>query len=149
LPVVEDLDVLGDLLHCLRPQFLRVNPSWYPFHLNPPFPAFYRNVGLHFFQLTSSPVQMQTVVFLLLVFTNQACIYVLRTDGRLWSFAPGRWMALASVGDIILVSGLAVLGWLMAPLPAVLVLGLLVASAVFALLLDQAKRYVFQHFAIV
>lgn len=96
-----------------------------------------------------SPVQMQTVVFLLLVFTNQASIYVLRSDGRLWSFAPGRWMALASVGDVAAVSLFAVLGWLMAPLPVALVLGLLVASAVFALLLDQAKRYVFPRFAIV
>jgi len=96
-----------------------------------------------------SPAQLQTGVFLLLVFTNQACIYVLRTDGRLWSFASGRWMALASVGDIILVSGLAVLGWLMAPLPSALVVGLLFACAAFALLLDQVKRFVFPYFAIV
>jgi H+-transporting ATPase len=96
-----------------------------------------------------SLAQLQTVVFLLLVFTNQASIYVLRSDGRLWSFAPGRWMALASVSDIILVSALAVLGWLVAALPALLVLGLLLACAGFALLLDQAKRFVFPHFAIV
>ncbi|MHB8743832.1 MAG: plasma-membrane proton-efflux P-type ATPase, partial [Sulfuricaulis sp.] len=95
------------------------------------------------------PAQLQTVVFLLLVFTNQACIYVLRTDGRLWSFAPGRWMALASASDVVLVSALALLGWLMAPLPVVLVVGLLCACALFALLLDQAKRFVFPHFAIV
>jgi len=96
-----------------------------------------------------SPAQLQTVVFLLLVFTNQACIYVLRTDGRLWSFAPGRWMALASSGDVVAVSLFALLGWLMAPLPAALVAGLLIACAGFALLLDQAKRVVFPRFAIV
>ena len=96
-----------------------------------------------------SPTQLQTLVFLLLVFTNQACIYVLRTDGRLWSFAPSRWMALASAGDLVLVTALALLGWLMAPLPAALVLGLLGACVLFALLLDQAKRYVFPRFAIV
>ncbi len=93
--------------------------------------------------------EMQTVVFLLLVFTNQACIYVLRTDGRIWSFAPGRWMALASAGDIALVSLMAVWGFWMAALPAFLVVGLLAASFIFALLLDQAKRLVFPHFAIV
>jgi len=96
-----------------------------------------------------SPAQLQTVVFLLLVFTNQACIYVLRTDGRLWSFAPARWMALASLSDIVAVSLFALLGWLMAPLPAALVVGLLIACAAFALLLDQAKRFVFPRFAIV
>ena len=96
-----------------------------------------------------SAPQLQTVVFLLLVFTNQASIYALRGDRRLWSFAPGRWMALASTGDIIAVSLLAVAGWLMAPLPPVLILGLLAASVVFALVLDQAKRFVFPRFAII
>ena len=93
--------------------------------------------------------QMQTVVFLLLVFTNQACIYVLRTNGRLWSFTPGRWMALASAGDIVLVSLMAISGWWMAALPGYLVAFLLAASAIFALFLDQAKRVVFPRFAIV
>jgi H+-transporting ATPase len=92
---------------------------------------------------------LQTVVFLLLVFTNQASIYVLRSDGRLWSFAPGRWMALASVGDVVLVSALAAQGWLMAALPLALVAGLLLACALFALVLDQAKRIVFPRFVIV
>ncbi len=96
-----------------------------------------------------SAKQLQTVVFLLLVFTNQANVYVLRCNGRLWSFAPGKWMALASIGDLVAVSGLAILGWLMAPLPAMLVLGLFAASAIFALVLDQAKRFVFPLFAIV
>jgi H+-transporting ATPase len=96
-----------------------------------------------------SPAQLQTLVFLLLVFTNQACIYVLRTDGRLWSFAPSGWMALASAGDVVLVSALALFGWLMAPLAAELVVGLLVACAFFALVLDQAKGLVFRRLAIV
>ena len=95
------------------------------------------------------PARMQTVVFLLLVFTNQACIYVLRTDGRLWAFAPGRWMALASVGDVVIVSLFALWGWLMAPLPIGLVAGLIAAVIAFALVLDQAKRFVFPRFAIV
>ncbi len=90
--------------------------------------------------------QMQTVVFLLLVFTNQANIYVLRTDGRLWSFAPGHWMLLASIGDIFAVGLLATTGLLMAPLSGILVAILLAACALFALLLDQAKRVVLPRF---
>jgi H+-transporting ATPase len=96
-----------------------------------------------------TPAQLQTLVFLLLVFTNQASIYALRTDGLLWSFAPTRWMALASVGDVVVVTLFAMMGWLMAPLPAVLVIELLVASAAFALLLNQAKLAVFPRFPIV
>jgi H+-transporting ATPase len=58
-------------------------------------------------------------------------------------------MALASAGDVVLVSALALLGWLMAPLPAALVVGLLLACAFFALVLDQAKGLVFRRLAIV
>ena len=93
--------------------------------------------------------QLQTVVFLILVLTNQACIYVLRNDGRLWSFAPGRWMALASIGDVIAVALLAGFGVLMAAVPAGLIAALAGATAGFALVLDQAKRIVFPRFAIV
>ena len=71
-----------------------------------------------FMALGLAPARMQTVVFLLLVFTNQACIYVLRTDGRLCALAPGRWMASASFCDVVIVSLFALLGWLMAPLPS-------------------------------
>jgi hypothetical protein len=55
---------------------------------------------------------------------------------------------LASMGDIFLVSLLATLGWLMAALPATLVAVLIVACALFALLLDQAKRIIFPRFVL-
>jgi len=96
-----------------------------------------------------TPEQLQTVVFLILMFTNQANIYVLRTDGRLWSFAPGRWMALASATDLAAVGVMAGVGLLMAALPWTLIGALIAAVVVFALLLDQAKRLVFELFAIV
>ena len=71
------------------------------------------------------------------------------SDGQLQAFAPGRWMALASAGDVVIVSLFALLGWLMAPLPIGLVAGLIAAVIAFALVLDQAKRFVFPRFAIV
>jgi H+-transporting ATPase len=93
--------------------------------------------------------QLQTVVFLILVFSNQTSLYALRNDDRLWRIAPSRWMALASLGDLALVSALAGSGLLMAALPWLVVLALLGASVAFALLLDQAKRFIFPRFAIV
>ncbi len=95
-----------------------------------------------------SPAQLQTVVFLILVFTNQAGIYALRSDGPFWRFAPGRLMLLASLGDLALVSVLATMGWLMAPLQVGMVAAVLGACAVFALVLDQAKLVVFPRFSI-
>ena len=96
-----------------------------------------------------SAPQLQTVVFLILVFTTQASIYVLRSDGRLWSLAPGRWMLLASLGDVFVVSFLAGFGVLMAALPWGLIGALIACVLVFALALDQAKHIVFKRFAIV
>ncbi len=90
--------------------------------------------------------QMQTVVFLLLVFTTQANIYVLRDDARVGSFAPGRALAVASVADLVLVCVLAVSGTWMHAIP-VATLGLMgFAVLAFALLLDQAKHLVFARF---
>ncbi len=92
--------------------------------------------------------QSQTLAFLILVFTNQAGIYALRTNTPLWSLAPSRWMAMASIGDLAIVSLLAGLGVLMAPLPWSLIVPLLASSVVFSVVLDTAKRPLFKHFAI-
>ncbi|MEO1766848.1 plasma-membrane proton-efflux P-type ATPase [Thiobacter aerophilum] len=95
------------------------------------------------------PAQAQTLAFLILVFTNQANVYVLRCDGPLWSLAPGRWMLRASLADVVAVTLLAGLGLLMAAVPWTLVGVLLGATLGFALILDQVKRFVFPRFAIV
>ena len=90
--------------------------------------------------------QQQTLAFVLLVFTNQAGVYVLRDDGPLWAFAPSRPMLAASAGAVALVGVMASAGWLMAAIPAALVAGLLLASAALALLLDGFKHRVFRRF---
>ncbi|MGG1948053.1 plasma-membrane proton-efflux P-type ATPase [Trinickia sp. NRRL B-1857] len=95
-----------------------------------------------------SAEQMQTMVFLLLVFTTQANIYVLRNDGPIWSFAPGTLMAWASAIDVVLVSLLAMTGTLMAAVPLRFVGALICAVALFALLLDRIKLIVFRRFEI-
>lgn len=41
--------------------------------------------------------------------------------------------------DILVVSGLALMGWLMAPLPIVIIAGLLLATVCYTLILDQIK----------
>ncbi|MDE2453121.1 MAG: HAD-IC family P-type ATPase, partial [Burkholderiales bacterium] len=92
------------------------------------------------------PGQMQTAVFLLLVFTTQANVYVLRTNGPLWSFAPRPAMVAASVADVLLVSALALSGTLMERLAPGIVAASIAVVALFALVLDQAKRAVFRRF---
>jgi H+-transporting ATPase len=86
--------------------------------------------------------QTQTLVFLMLVFSGQATVYVVRERGRFWSSLPGRSLLVASLCDLLVVSGLAALGILMTPVSPLLI-GLTFALAlVFMLLLDQVKRWV-------
>ncbi len=96
-----------------------------------------------------SAAQLQTVVFLILVLGNQAGIYLLRSDGPMWRLAPSKWLAAASLGDVLAVSLLAGFGVLMAPLPWMVVGFVLLATVVFTLLLDALlKRPLFARFAI-
>ncbi|WP_027820846.1 plasma-membrane proton-efflux P-type ATPase [Paraburkholderia bannensis] len=97
-------------------------------------------------QLGLDYAQMQTMVFLMLVFTTQANVYVLRSDARIWTFAPAAIMASVSVMDIVLVSAMAVTGTLMAAV-ALRQLGVLISAVVaFTLVLDQIKGIVFRRF---
>ena len=96
-------------------------------------------------RLGLDPAQMQTLVFLLLVFTTQANVYVLRTDGRIGSLAPSRVLVVASVSAVVIVSGMAASGTLMAAVPITLIGMLLVAVTVFAFVLDAIKGVVFRH----
>ncbi|MCE4548124.1 hypothetical protein [Caballeronia sp. PC1] len=57
-------------------------------------------------------------------------------------------MASASVADVVLISVMAVTGTLMTPIPIELVIVMVGVVALFALVLDQVKRIVFQRFSL-
>ncbi|HVB38822.1 MAG TPA: plasma-membrane proton-efflux P-type ATPase, partial [Vicinamibacterales bacterium] len=59
--------------------------------------------------------QLQTLVFVTLVFTGQGMIYLVRERSHFWHSAPGPWLVLSSVADVAVVSLLATTGTLMAP----------------------------------
>ena len=84
--------------------------------------------------------QMQTLVFLILVFSNQAGIYLLRNDGPLWAVAPSRWMVAASLGDGMVVSLLAGTGLLMAAVPWSMIAQVIGATLAFTLVLDAVVK---------
>ncbi|MHB9021162.1 MAG: plasma-membrane proton-efflux P-type ATPase [Halothiobacillus sp.] len=107
--------------------------------------SLYSYVRLH---LDLSPTQLQTFLFLILVFTNQAGVYALRTDGPLWQVMPGRLLAMASIGDILIVSLLATMGWLMVAIPFSLVLTVMGLCVVFVLALNLIKQWVFPRFGL-
>ncbi len=87
--------------------------------------------------------ELRSLAFLSLVFLSQATVYVLRDRGRLWSSAPSKWLAASSALNVAIAILLVLAGWLMAPLPAPIVGGVLLATLLFALFLDLLKSFVF------
>ncbi len=88
---------------------------------------------------------IQTLDFLGLVFSGLANVFLLRERGHLWASLPGQFLLWASLADVLVVSTLATLGWLMAPLPLTFILGLLLATLLYTLLLDQIKVPLLRH----
>ncbi len=101
-----------------------------------------RNV-LHF-QLA----QLQTLVFVMLVFSGQGVVYLVRERRHFWHSRPSRLLLLSTGIDIAIVSTMAVRGVLMAALPWWSLAELLTILAVFLVLLDSVKVPIFRRFRI-
>ena len=87
---------------------------------------------------------LQTVVFLDLVFSGQATLFLMRERGPFWSSRPSRTILLASGLDIALLSVLASFGLLMAPVSPFVVAALLGVVVACAIALDRLKLVVFR-----
>jgi H+-transporting ATPase len=85
------------------------------------------------------PGQMRTLTFLMLILAGQANTFILRERGHFWHSHPARIMVLASVTDVAIVTSLAVVGLLMAPLPLAIAGGLFVTTVGFSFALDAVK----------
>ena len=82
---------------------------------------------------------LRTLAFILIVFGNQATMYINRERRHLWSSRPSIWLVVSSIADLLIASTLAIGGIAMTPLPASIVAGTLAAAAVFAVILDLVK----------
>jgi H+-transporting ATPase len=85
--------------------------------------------------------QTQTLVFFwLVVGAGQALLYVTRGRGFFWERPhPGRWHLLATLLDVAVVTLLAALGWLMAPISLFLLGSMLVLAMIFLIAADALK----------
>lgn len=83
--------------------------------------------------------QLQTLVFLTLVFTGQGMVYLVRERHHFWNSAPSRWMILSSIVDVSMVWLLSARGILMAPLPAVVIGSVILACVLYLIALDFLK----------
>jgi H+-transporting ATPase len=89
-------------------------------------------VGRHALGLGLAPTQ--TLVFVMLVATGQATIYLVRERRHLWASRPSVWMLAATIADLVVVTVFATRGILMTAVPladvGVLLATVLAATAV-------------------
>ena len=90
---------------------------------------------------------LQTLSFLMLVFTGQATVYLARERDHFWRSRPSRWMLLGTIVDVIAVSAVATLGILVNPVPLAVVGGLLGAVLVSMFVVDFAKVTIWKSLA--
>ncbi|HBK06593.1 MAG TPA: divalent cation transporter [Acetobacteraceae bacterium] len=96
------------------------------------------------FRLGLGPEVLQTLAAVVLVFSGQAVMYVVRERGWLWHSRPSNWLMVSSVTDICIIATLATRGILMAALPLHIVAAVLAATAAFAFALDVVKTAIFR-----
>jgi H+-transporting ATPase len=99
-------------------------------------------VGIEYFSLKWG--ELQSYVMLMLVFTSQFRIYIVRERRHFWSSRPGRELLIASTTTIIGFALLGVYGIIVPQLTACAVLFILLFSAALTLSLDFPKYYVFR-----
>lgn len=95
------------------------------------------------FWLHLAPDTLTTLAFLTLVFAGQATIYAVRARNTLWETPPGVWLIAASITDVMIGIVVAMSGWITPPLPITVIFSLLVASFVFAFVMNGLRRIVF------
>ncbi len=90
---------------------------------------------------------LNTLALLALVFGSQTALYAIRERKQLWS-RPSFWLNLSALANLLMISTLAVVGTLMAPLPILLVAGTLGAAIIFGLVLNVVKIPIFKRLRI-
>jgi H+-transporting ATPase len=90
-------------------------------------------------------LQIQTLVFVYLIYSAQATIYMTRVRDHFWSYAPSRWVTIVTISDMVVVSALAFFGIMMASIPAIYLAGVFVAVFAVAILLDEMKMWIYQN----
>jgi H+-transporting ATPase len=94
--------------------------------------------------LALSVAQAQTLMFAYLIYSAQATIYLTRVRGRCWSFAPSRYVAIATLGNAIIASLLAATGVFVVAVPPIILLVTFLAVLATALVIDQLKVRLFR-----
>ncbi len=88
--------------------------------------------------------QLQTLIFVMLVFSGQANVYLVRERRHFWQSLPSRWMLLGTTLDVIVISLMAAQGLLMTAISPALIASLFVATVACMLAVDFLKIGLFR-----
>ncbi|GAP12515.1 plasma-membrane proton-efflux P-type ATPase [Longilinea arvoryzae] len=86
---------------------------------------------------------LQTLLFVMLVYSGQGTIYLVRERGHFWLSLPSKWMLIGTSADILVVGLLATQGILMAPIQIMLVVEVFGVICVYLMALDLIKVPIF------
>jgi H+-transporting ATPase len=88
--------------------------------------------------------QLQTLIFVMLVFTGLGNVYLVRERRHFWQSWPSTWLLLASALDLVIVIILASQGILMTAVSPALIGGVLAVSLLYLVMLDFVKIRIFR-----
>jgi H+-transporting ATPase len=103
-------------------------------------------VGDYYFKMGSE--QLKTFMLLVLVFTSQFRVYIVRERRYFWSSLPGRELLISTIGAIILFALLGVYGLIIPAITPYQMLFTLGFSALFTLAIDYPKDMAFRKFGL-
>ena len=103
-------------------------------------------VGSRYFHLESE--QLRTFITLMLIFTSQFNVYIVRERKYFWSSRPGKELVFATTGALVAFSLLGVYGRIITPIAPHQVLFLLGFSALFTFAIDYPKHLAFRKFGL-
>ncbi|HYA75050.1 MAG TPA: HAD-IC family P-type ATPase, partial [Roseiarcus sp.] len=101
-------------------------------------------LAIGWFALRLDLPALQTYAVLILAFSGEGVLYVVRERRRIWSSRPSLALMLSSALDIAFFATLAATGLVMAPLSPSVIAGLLAGAVAYALALDEVKTAVFR-----
>ena len=93
-------------------------------------------------------VQLQTFVMLMLIFTSQFRVLIVRERNYFWNSLPGKALMTSTLVATIAAALLGVYGVIVPALSLSAVLAVLVFSVIFTLLMDFPKRFAFRKFGV-
>jgi H+-transporting ATPase len=92
--------------------------------------------------------QLQTLIFVMLVFTGLGNVYLVRERRHFWQSRPSRWLMVATALDLVVVCAMASQGVLMSAISPALIAGLLALALAYLVMMDFLKIRIFRRFGL-